>query len=269
MADYGCDSTDRADRGSSITGTQTRAQWAQARWGTGAIHFWARYFQPSPTATEFNQEPGFQDELNALITIGCSRLLPLSSPGNTNINDWGTGFNTGTTTVNGIIAIIQWSRRPEIGGMTIQVSANPTPSCMVYLDVEDGALLAPEYWRGWAGAVRGKSYLDPNLGYYIQPFYPALYCNPNTVTNNPCATLCAEQNTFGVWSSQPSGYSCAIPGPAWGAYSCGSCSGPGYLGTRAWQYSISPSCGWNADTVDLDMLNPGWNELQNMIYFHY
>jgi hypothetical protein len=143
---------------------------------------------------------------------------------------------------------------------------------MVYLDVEKDIYLAPNYWDGWSQAVRTFVYYDVNLAQNVQPFFPGCYVNLSPYnTQNPCATLAANARTSGIWDVYPQATgagSCDFPWDPFGATSC-SVSGPGYTTARAWQFKLGSGCNWGDQHLDLNRLTDAWNELQNMIHFHY
>ena len=61
----------------------------------------------------------------------------------------------------------------------------PSPkSVYVYLDIEAGVAMSPDYWYGWASKVYWFG-----TGFFEWPFYPCLYCttihNPTDTGNDP------------------------------------------------------------------------------------
>lgn len=54
------------------------------------------------------------------------------------------------------------------------------PTVIVYLDIEAGVQLAPDYWYGWASRVYWYTYLSFAPPFLHLPFYPGIYCTTDS-----------------------------------------------------------------------------------------
>jgi hypothetical protein len=232
-------------------------------WSPGLVTFWCRYFSPVGTsgACAVDQEPYFNRELAAMLDNGINYMVPICTPGPRTGLDYAAGWADAGTMCAGIVQVVSLSGSPSIGGIIIKISTNPQLSCVTYLNVEGTQALSQAYWNGFADRCRNYQYTAPN-GVIWNPFYPAAYINPNN--DSYCSTLCANSKTAGLWSNQPSGYTCTFPGPAWPPTNC-ACGGPNYA--RLWQFSLNSSCGYHG--VDYDESTSAWDEEVNMIAFYY
>jgi len=204
----------------------------------GGVSFWGRYFGKSVSGSFFTvNEEGtsvLQAECDAMTSHGTHFILPLHSPGNTGGSGC-DGLAAGKIACDGIVSAVQQSNGKIVQpGYTHQV--------FVYLDVEQSATLAPDYWNGWASTVANYAYNG------TVPFFPCCYCDPDPKnSNNPCPVFCNSNNStaYAIWSNQPEPGPCVGAAPVWSKFTTPTgckCSPSTPPPTAIWQYIEAPAC---------------------------
>lgn len=255
---WGCDSCDRAD--SSYGGTTLANYVKNSYFVPDSIIFYGRYFSPTPPCSGYDTDA--TGESGALKSAGFQFVLPISSPGGVSSTgnatvDYNRGHANGNAFCLAIVNAIAHS-----SGKLAMPTAN---ELFVFLDVEGGITLSPNYWNGWSTAVTNYSYNG------LIPFYEACYCDPVDGTST-CSTLRAATGTdtcWGIWSNEPEPIcgGCYSPGPSWGPSNCG-----GNVPTWIWQTGEASSCKKycfsNFPPVDLDEASsaPGIGGATTVVY---
>lgn len=202
--------------------------------------FWIRYFNPSPAADLFENDPVSESEgawASGGHYVGCisaptqSRLSGSAAEGQADAQSF---------------AAAMLSAYQAVG--PIRLPSNNQLWC--FLDQEYSTSLSSAYWNAWAYYI--AEYNFDGLGTY--PLYPCLYCDPDSPYPN-CSTIAGSTGVdipAAIWSSEPEPCGSLTNPPGWDADSCSAAP------TRLWQYGEQGACGYSAN-VDLDMAAPNYS----------
>lgn len=210
-------------------------------------------------------------------------IVPLQSSFPNNQSKTGAaGFSQGQSDANTTCLTIL----ANINSEELAVSGSDT--VYVYLDVEAGTNLSPDYWAGWADYVWHYNVNGQ------EPFFPAMYAHfyadsngiynldqvlENVLNQVHIAYPNNEVCCFGFWTSEPEPCSYCDPNPAVVAPQYATYTQPCISGGRAvpmviWQYAERGSCPaapcsrprsiFGSQTVDLDR-SFGSPDVSNML----
>lgn len=220
---------------------------AIARFGTP--DFWCRYFKPAGavSTSDLYHDP----EGNVLDNKGVKYVIPISAPGSARIGSTGgNGAEDARTFANDIEDTIS-------NGPHTKWPADKTLN--LYLNVENGYYLDPDYWRRWSNTLSNR--VVTIGGFEYLPYLPGIYCYPHGHNggdpDNPtyCQVVRNNGACYSVWSNHPRNSDpCPVnKTPTWNAVEC-SDPPPTFL----WQHALDNlSClQFCAGTVDLDGMNP-------------
>jgi hypothetical protein len=205
----------------------------------GKPAFWIRYFSPCCFTAVNSSSSNANAECEQIWSSGGHYLGCVSTPTQSRLSGSSAeGRADAVTFVNAMISVYD-----DVGPLLLP--SNGILYC--WLDQEAATSLSLAYWNGWAGYLNGYEF---NGAY---PFFPGLYCNPNSAPPN-CSIVDSASASYcwGVWSSeyQVCKNSVSSP-PAWDSESCA------VVATKLWQYADQGVCFSN--DVDLDLGASGFN----------
>jgi hypothetical protein len=225
--------------GFDTASTVTSGLRSAARSAFGQPAFWIRYFSPCYFTAVNSSSSNANAECEQIWSSGGHYLGCVSTPTQSRLSGSSAeGRADAVTFVNAMISVYY-----DVGPLLLP--SNGILYC--WLDQEASTSLSLAYWNGWAGYINGYEF---NGAY---PFFPGLYCNPDSAPPN-CSIVdsASASPCWGVWSSehQVCRNSVSSP-PAWDAESCA------VVATKLWQYADQGVC--FSTGVDLDLGASGFN----------
>jgi hypothetical protein len=202
--------------------------------------FWVRYFNPSPAADLFENDP--VPESQGAWDSGAPYIGCISAPYQSDLSG---SAAQGQADAQAYAAALL-SAYEAVG--PLQVPSNNELWC--FLDQEYSTSLSSAYWNAWSYYIAEYNFY--NAGTY--PLYPCLYCDPYSPYPN-CSTIGATSGVevpVAVWSSEPEPCGSLNSPPGWDADACSAAP------TLLWQFGEQGACGYSAN-VDLDMAAPGYS----------
>jgi hypothetical protein len=209
--------------------------------------FWIRYFNPSPAADLFENDP--VSECEGAWDSGAPYVGCVSAPYQSDLS--GSAAQGQADAQSYAAALL--SAYQAVG--PLQTPSNNELWC--FLDQEASTSLSSAYWNAWAYYI--AEYNFAGAGTY--PLYPCLYCDPGSPYPN-CSTIAGSSGVdvpAAVWSSEPEPCGTVTDPPGWDAESCSAAP------TLLWQFGEQGACGYSAN-VDLDMAAPGYSMANYCFY---
>jgi hypothetical protein len=200
--------------------------------------FWVRYFNPSPAADLFENDP--VSECQGAWASGGNYVGCISAPTQSRLS--GSAAEAQADAQSYAAALL--SAYQAVGPLLLPSSKQ----LWCFLDQEYSTSLSSAYWNAWANYI--ADYNFDGLGTY--PLYPCLYCDPGSPYPN-CSTIAGSSGVdvpAAIWSSEPEPCGNLTNPPGWDADSCSAAP------TLLWQYGEQGACGYSAN-VDLDYAAPG------------
>jgi hypothetical protein len=199
----------------------------------GKPAFWIRYFSPCYFTAVNSSSSNANAECGQIWSSGGHYLGCVSTPTQSRLSGSSAeGRADAVTFVNAMISVYY-------DVVPLLLPSNGILYC--WLDQEAATSLSLAYWNGWAGYINGYQF---NGAY---PFFPGLYCNPDSAPPN-CSIVdsASASPCWGVWSSEHQVCKNSVSSPpAWDAESCAG------VATKLWQYADQGVC-FSTD-VDLDL----------------
>jgi hypothetical protein len=205
--------------------------------------FWVRYFNPSPAADLFENDPS--SECSGAWDSGGPYVGCVSAPSQGNLS---SSSAQGLADAQSFAAAIQSA---YYAVTPLDLPANNALYC--WLDQEYSTTLSLDYWDGWSNYI--ANYNFASLGTY--PLFPALYCTPDSPYPN-CTTIGEATGLdipSAVWSAEWEPCGSLTDPPAWDAQTCSPYSS---VPTLLWQFGEQGACGYSAN-VDLDEQASGFD----------
>jgi hypothetical protein len=207
--------------------------------------FWLRYFNPSPAADLFEDDP--VSECEAAWGTGCHAIGCISSP---------YQYLLAGTEADGLADAQAFAAAMLSAYYAVVPLDLPTNNQLYcWLDQEYDTGLSLPYLDGWALYI--ANYNFAGLGTY--PLYPAIYCTPSSPFAN-CSTFAAASGLAvpaAVWTPVFEICNGLTDPPGWDAEECIQYSSS-TVPTKLWQYAEQGVCGFSA-AVDLDVGAPGFD----------
>jgi hypothetical protein len=205
----------------------------------GKPAFWIRYFSPCCFTAVNSSSSNANAECEQIWSSGGHYLGCVSTPTQSRLSGSSAeGRADAVTFVNAMISVYY-------DVVPLLLPSNGILYC--WLDQEPATSLSLAYWNGWADYINGYEF----SGSY--PFFPGLYCNPDSAPPN-CSIVdsASASECWGVWSSEHQVCKNSVSSPpAWDAESCA------VVATKLWQYADQGVC-FSTD-VDLDLGASGFN----------